>query len=224
MNRQKRQEQILNTALKIFARDGYEDTTISRLVTEARVSRGTFYLYFQSKKDVFDCLIDNYLDKILNAFNTATCHNLIKEGRLVEPFCLELSNELANCFIQYHQLTRIIMLDAKSLHRSHRNKINAYWNQFHRQFEKNLVKGIQASLIYRADTEIITCCFMGAIKELSLRSKRHDVYQLQEKINALIHFTFKSLLPIQKVLDNITASPSQEENLYIEDLPKEEYH
>lgn len=41
----------------MFEADGYEGASISRIVTEADVSRGTFYLYFETKQDVFSELV-----------------------------------------------------------------------------------------------------------------------------------------------------------------------
>jgi AcrR family transcriptional regulator len=49
---------LLRTARQLFERDGYDATSVSRIVEAAEVSRGTFYLYFDSKRDIFGALMD----------------------------------------------------------------------------------------------------------------------------------------------------------------------
>lgn len=51
-------DKLLRTARQLFERDGYDATSVSRIVEAAEVSRGTFYLYFESKRHVFGALMD----------------------------------------------------------------------------------------------------------------------------------------------------------------------
>ena len=51
-------DKLSRTARQLFERDGYDATSVSRIVEAAEVSRGTFYLYFDSKRDVFGSIMD----------------------------------------------------------------------------------------------------------------------------------------------------------------------
>ena len=44
---------ILNTALKIFARDGYADTDVQVIADLAGVGKGTVYRHFGNKQELF---------------------------------------------------------------------------------------------------------------------------------------------------------------------------
>lgn len=55
-----RREQILEVAAKVFAEKGYRMTFVTDIVEGAGIGRGTFYLYFDSKKDVFIELVESY--------------------------------------------------------------------------------------------------------------------------------------------------------------------
>lgn len=46
-------DKLLVVARQVFEADGYDGASVSRIVELAEVSRGTFYLYFESKEDVF---------------------------------------------------------------------------------------------------------------------------------------------------------------------------
>jgi TetR/AcrR family transcriptional regulator, transcriptional repressor of aconitase len=48
-----RRTQILNAAVRCFARRGYYETTIEDLVAETGLSRGALYLYYPSKEAIY---------------------------------------------------------------------------------------------------------------------------------------------------------------------------
>lgn len=55
--REERRAQLLDAAQQVFAAKGYHETKVSDIVAAAGVAQGTFYLYFDSKRAVFDALI-----------------------------------------------------------------------------------------------------------------------------------------------------------------------
>ena len=57
MERQERRAQVLRHAKRIFARKGYHRTNVADIIARARIARGTFYLYFQNKRDIFLFLV-----------------------------------------------------------------------------------------------------------------------------------------------------------------------
>jgi AcrR family transcriptional regulator len=52
-----RPQQILDAAAQVIIRQGYDKTTMSDIADEAGVSRGTVYLHFKGKEEIFDALI-----------------------------------------------------------------------------------------------------------------------------------------------------------------------
>src|SRR5438552_1828440 len=57
--REERRAQVLATARRLFAERGYHNTSISEIIAACRIARGTFYLYFESKRAIFDELLDD---------------------------------------------------------------------------------------------------------------------------------------------------------------------
>ena len=53
---QETREKLLRTSMELIAKEGYRNVTISRICKECGVSVGTFYQYFQSKKDIITLL------------------------------------------------------------------------------------------------------------------------------------------------------------------------
>lgn len=52
-----RHEQILDAAAAVIIRVGYDKTTMSDIADEAGASRGTVYLYFKGKDEIFEALV-----------------------------------------------------------------------------------------------------------------------------------------------------------------------
>lgn len=55
-----RKEEILEAALDIFAEKGYFNSRVAEIVEEVGIAKGTFYLYFNSKKELFLEMINRY--------------------------------------------------------------------------------------------------------------------------------------------------------------------
>lgn len=53
-------EKLLNAAERVFGKKGYFETSVVNITQEAGVGQGTFYNYFQTKKEIFDSLIHEY--------------------------------------------------------------------------------------------------------------------------------------------------------------------
>ena len=53
-----RRAAVLEAARTRFADEGYHATSIDDIIETAGIARGTFYLYFESKRAIFDELLD----------------------------------------------------------------------------------------------------------------------------------------------------------------------
>ncbi|MDR7233058.1 TetR/AcrR family transcriptional regulator [Agrococcus sp. BE272] len=71
--RTKRGEQtkakLLAAAEGVFAEQGYQAASISRITERAKVAQGTFYLYFESKLDLFEQLVDDLNRRVRKAMS-----------------------------------------------------------------------------------------------------------------------------------------------------------
>lgn len=78
---------ILAAATKIFAKSGYDNTSVDEIALQANVAKGTFYYHFKSKEDLFVSLISAGIDKLSDKMTEAAdkYHNPIdKIGVIVE--------------------------------------------------------------------------------------------------------------------------------------------
>jgi AcrR family transcriptional regulator len=51
-------EDILQAALRLFARDGYEAASVSAIAGELGMTKGALYKHYGSKRDIFDSIVE----------------------------------------------------------------------------------------------------------------------------------------------------------------------
>lgn len=51
-------ENILHTALRLFARDGYEAASVSDIAGELGMTKGALYKHYKNKRDIFDSIVE----------------------------------------------------------------------------------------------------------------------------------------------------------------------
>ena len=55
-----RKQELLNSALDLFAEKGYDHTSINEIIEKVGVTKGAFYYYFKSKEQVLDEIVDKF--------------------------------------------------------------------------------------------------------------------------------------------------------------------
>ena len=61
-----RRAEIIEAARRIFARLGYSESNVEQIASEAGIGKGTVYLYFKSKEEVFAAVLATDLETLTN--------------------------------------------------------------------------------------------------------------------------------------------------------------
>jgi AcrR family transcriptional regulator len=75
-----KRSQILDGAKRCFLSVGFEAASMNEITTESGVSKGTLYVYFQDKEDLFKALIDREKSAVMSAAQ----HKLAEGGTVPE--------------------------------------------------------------------------------------------------------------------------------------------
>lgn len=70
-DRNDKYERILKAAAKLFARQGFRQSTVAQVAREAGVADGTIYLYFKSKDDILIHHFDTRTRQVFERFRKA---------------------------------------------------------------------------------------------------------------------------------------------------------
>ena len=60
---EKRKNQILEAAIQIFSKKGFEGSTTKEIAKKAKVSEGTIFRYFKTKKEILIHMLNILVDK-----------------------------------------------------------------------------------------------------------------------------------------------------------------
>lgn len=74
-----RKNQIMDTALELFAREGYHQATVSKIAARAGISKGLIYNYFASKEELLDAILTKGIDLFIESFDPDKDGNLTGE-------------------------------------------------------------------------------------------------------------------------------------------------
>jgi len=161
MSREDRKKQLLAVALDLFAANGYHATSIDQIIQKASVARGTFYLHFGSKKEIFDQLLDQLFEQV-----TAS----ISPIRIGTPAAMTAAVH-ANIEALYRTLQenlpmgRVLLEQAVGLNEVGREQLRGFYARVLDRIERAVTVGQQLGLVRDGEASLIAVCLLGMVKE-----------------------------------------------------------
>jgi len=160
-----RRAQILDVARQLFAQRGYHATSIQDLLDGADIARGTFYLHFDSKRAIFDELVDEFLDRIRSVVR------VVDLAPQAPPPLLQIQANLDRIFLvlqQNRDVTRITLLSAEGLDAECDAKMADFYGQVRDLLCHALKLGQQMGIVRACDVNIVAQAALGGLKEVAL--------------------------------------------------------
>jgi len=99
-----RKNAILKAARKLFFDKGFKNVTVESIAKKAELSKGSVYLYFKSKEDIYTQILLSDNEKFYK-----TMAGLMKEGQNPSEMLMGFANAYANYFLNDRELFRILM-------------------------------------------------------------------------------------------------------------------
>jgi len=190
MLKKNKREKILKAAISSFAQKGYHDTSISKIINKAGIARGTFYLYFENKRQIFDSILENLIVEI------DRCIKKIEIGKERQNPLEQLKDNLRRIFtlfVENPELSRILLRHAAGLDKESDQKITEFYNNIADKIGEALKLGIKMGLIRDCNPGIISFLILGSIKELiehvtlTMKSKSDINPVIDEILNFGLH-------------------------------------
>ena len=106
MNKTKRK--IFETSMELFAKKGYDATSVEEITSVVGVAKGTLYYHFSSKEEIFNFLVEEGIKLLKNSIEIKTqkCDNYIdklnvdiKEDVIVKGNPAKLSQVVTNIVV-----------------------------------------------------------------------------------------------------------------------------
>lgn len=78
----KTREKFIEVARQLFARKGVENTTMNDIASASDKGRRTIYTYFKSKREIFNAVIDNESEQLLQRLRVIVAQPISAEEKL----------------------------------------------------------------------------------------------------------------------------------------------
>ena len=207
MLREFRVREILDATCRVVSQHGFQGATIDRVAEEAKIAKGTIYLYFQKKDDLLKAAVEQGMENFANQVRAEVKEvttPLEKIVRLVEA-SLELSDSKRDFF-------KMLLLErnflAASPHHPEASHMLDLYLDYIRFIEETIQEGVNAGVLRQHNTEAsafalnesIRGCFQQRALGLTARTAVEDAEIL---LDLLMH----------GVLDPHHAQASQKELL-----------
>lgn len=161
--RERRRAQLLRVSAEVFAEKGYHDARIDDVVARAKVARGTFYLYFEDKRAVFEELVTSFVARLSDDITTVVLDgdHARAMGELRENLL-----RVVRRFMAEPLMARILLSAAVGLDKDFDQRLLAFYDEITALLERSLEQAEGAGLVRPGQRRVRSYCLVGIIKEL----------------------------------------------------------
>jgi len=193
-----RREQVLEVAAEVFARKGYRSAAVTDIVEGAGIGRGTFYLHFDSKKDVFLDLVEGYFSDFAQILKDN--HKRLEEAILNRESVLQVWSENLRRLLEYHRdnpdLTSVIYREALGRDEDFSGRVDQLSGLARKQFVEEFDMLERHGLTRRADPDLVANIIMGSsvyvIMEHVVKGRGRN---LEELADEMMEYHIRALMP-----------------------------
>ncbi len=191
--RDERRQSLLDAARVLFAEKGYHDTTVDDITRTANVAKGTFYLYFSEKREIYYEVIRVFLELVKEAgvlvrSPTGSPIDYVERTRTN-------ARNLIRVLTENRQLTRMAYGEAAGLDA----RLTELWRKFYREIaeveSQNLEFGIQLGVVRPCHALLQAYVHIGMVERVMLELIEHpeDFPPTEQLVDEMLRAGYEGL-------------------------------
>jgi len=161
--RESRRAAVLTVSRRIFSQKGYHATSINDIIEAADIARGTFYLYFESKRAIFDELLDDLVTTLQAQVKR------IDVGPGAPPPVEQMNatvDRVLKTLLDNREIARILLREAVGIDADFDRKLSEFYGRIEAMIVGGLNTGRQLGIVRPCDAKVVARCILGSIKEV----------------------------------------------------------
>jgi AcrR family transcriptional regulator len=187
IQKQQVRERILEEALSLFSERGFEKTTVADIVEQSAIARGTFYNYFPDMNTLFDALIAQLNQQVVEAIQYTRKHTDNLYDYLYGTFKSYFELIGTEQMIQFHIVNQAYI------------RQSSYQSDLIKVIVKNLNRDLKSDLKIKAFTEkyeflLLSFMLVGSPPELFLATHTTDINLTSEQLATFLAKLFYKVL------------------------------
>jgi len=170
LDKETRRAEIVDAATHVFAAKGYRVASISDIIERAGVARGTFYLYFQSKEEVFNAALDRF-HELFRAMAEKETSRSYKNPLSLEARLRESLLEWLRFLLDHRKLTKIVFRQAAAVDPDYEEKYLEIVKAM-QAHSARAIRFLQTIRLLRADVDpqFLNALFHGVTIQIVLKA------------------------------------------------------
>jgi len=189
-----RRHEIIEAAMRVFARKGFWGTTVDDIAAEAEFSKGALYFYFKNKEEIFLSIVETALEQE---------SNFLAEVLNEESKSIDKLSKIVQGYFDYVEkngnLIRIIHSESQKLYALSKERIHKALISNRRIATKSIAKilreGIKANEIREIDPDMGAIILQGMMNSVMFDwlQKEGKVGSLTEQVSSILDFFLKGV-------------------------------
>jgi len=161
-----RRRDILAAAIKVFGKKGFADTSVDDVAAAAKIAKGTLYLYFRSKEDIYTTAVQQAIREI----QALIAERVTASRGVREKLAVAISIRL-EFWIDHQSLYRLLLTVGRE--QKHRRQTNNSLRVGHAGFVAILQEGIAAGELAPQELDDIAWAILDMIRGCNERRLDH---------------------------------------------------
>lgn len=180
MDPESRRLAIIATARSVFARNGYHRTGIADIVDALGVARGTFYRYFDSKRAIFQVVLNGMMEEVVSVVEP------IDVTQPIPPQVLANLDRLVRA-ITAEDVCRVLFAESVGIDDEADDALRAFYGAALERIERALRTGQALGVVRDGDVRLLARCLLGLLKEPVVQAAlEHEELNVAQLIAELV--------------------------------------
>ena len=183
----KREEEILRRAKKLFSEKGFHSLTVSDIVDSLGIARGTFYLYFKNKDDIYKRVLEELVDEISSRLKLLPRDNPI--GQLRENL-----REILSLFVEDEELAKLVLYHPYRMNPEFDEILDSFFEEVKGLIERALFRGMEMGIVRECNVNVVSAAVLGAFLEIGKELLEGKIPDVEGAVEELLELSLKGLL------------------------------
>jgi len=159
---ERRRQALLDSASRVFARQGYHRTLISDIVADAGVGQGTFYRHFHDKREIFEALFDILLGKVAAQFEEME-NRPPESAQDFQSASQEAYRRMATVLDENRDLASLLLREGRSIDPEFQRRLDAVLEAFKLLAQGFLDHAVGKGFVRSFRTDIVAHAIVGLV-------------------------------------------------------------
>jgi AcrR family transcriptional regulator len=163
--RDERRAALVSAAERVFAHKGYHDATVDDITRAAAVAKGTFYLHFGEKREVYHEVIQGFLGHVEDIGRSLAA----ADGRDFFAVAEVGAAEVMRVFLEHRELARLAYREALGFDAELTALVSGFYRNMAEVLAANVRRGMELGLFRDVDPMLTAYAQMGMVERVLLQ-------------------------------------------------------